>query len=66
MNGGKHSAVIRGARRGPSAEARKILNRHFGFPDSAAKNYVTQASHREGRKVIEIESAVIRLTCDFS
>lgn len=65
MNGAKHSASARSAKLSRSVEARKILTRHFGFREGAVNTYFTQASQREGLKVIEIENAVIRLACDF-
>ena len=44
-----------------SAQARTILARHFGLGETEVERYFTAAAKREGRKISEIENAVIGL-----
>ena len=65
MNVPRQSARSAGGRRQRSARAQAILTRHFGFATCQVESYLTQAAKREGRKVDEIEQAIISLGCNL-
>lgn len=65
MNEPRQTARSAGRRRQRSERARAILTRHFGFARCQVESYFTLAAKREGRKIGEIERAVISLGCNL-